>query len=100
MSVELVVTAEAERDIAEAFSWYEEQRVGLGEELVTCLDASLQGIKRMHGIAYRKFRRALVRRFPYFRKSKMNELLSTVCFTQLASQRSGGDAFNNFKVIC
>jgi len=68
MSVELVVTAEAECDIADAFSWYEEQRVGLGEEFLTCVDASLQGIKRMpemHGIAYRKFRRALVRRFPY-----------------------------------
>jgi plasmid stabilization system protein ParE len=68
MSVELVIIAEAERDIAEAFSWYEDQRAGLGEDFLTCLDASLQGLRRMlemHAIAYRTFRRALVRRFPY-----------------------------------
>ena len=42
-----MIIAEAERDIAEAFSWYEDQRAGLGEDFLTCLDASLQGLRRM-----------------------------------------------------
>ncbi|MDA0809840.1 MAG: type II toxin-antitoxin system RelE/ParE family toxin [Planctomycetota bacterium] len=68
MSIELVVTEEAERDIAEAVAWYEERRSGLGEDFLTSLDASLQGLLRMpemHPVAYKTFRRALIRRFPY-----------------------------------
>ena len=68
MSIDLTVTVEAERDIAEAFAWYEERRAGLGEDFLTSLDASLQGLRRMPEmppIAYKTFRRALIRRFPY-----------------------------------
>lgn len=68
MNRELSLTEDAERDILEAFSWYEERRSGLGEDFLTCVDASLQGIRRMpemHAVVYRSFRRALIRRFPY-----------------------------------
>jgi hypothetical protein len=34
MAVDLIITHEAERDIAEAYAWYEEQRIGLGEEFL------------------------------------------------------------------
>jgi hypothetical protein len=35
MAAELIVAPEAERDIEEAYDWYEGQRVGLGEEFLT-----------------------------------------------------------------
>jgi len=32
MAAKLIFVPEAEQDISEAYGWYEEQRVGLGEE--------------------------------------------------------------------
>lgn len=68
MTLELSLSEDAEKDIAEAYAWYEERRSGLGEDFLSCLDAALQGIRRMpemHPIVYQSFRRALIRRFPY-----------------------------------
>lgn len=68
MNLELTLSEDAEKDISEAYAWYEERRLGLGEDFLSCLDASLQGVKRMpemHPIVYQSFRRALIRRFPY-----------------------------------
>jgi hypothetical protein len=48
--------------------WYEDRRVGLGEEFLSCVDASVQRICRapeLHAKVYGDFRRVLVRRFPY-----------------------------------
>ena len=68
MGAELIVAPEAERDIDAAYSWYEAQRVGLGEEFLSCVDACVQGIRRTaegHRILYASYRRGLVRRFPF-----------------------------------
>ncbi len=68
VAAELVVTPDAARDVAEAWEWYEQQRVGLGEEFFGCLDGCLAMTRRMpeiHPKIYADFRRALVRRFPY-----------------------------------
>lgn len=68
MSVELVIAPEAEIDLAGAYSWYEQQRGGLGAEFLNCVDACIQNVIRhpeMYTAVYRSFRRALVRRFPY-----------------------------------
>lgn len=68
MPAELILTPAAVQDVAEAWSWYEGQRSGLGEEFITCLDACLAATQRMpemHARIYEDFRRALVRRFPY-----------------------------------
>jgi len=68
MAAELVVASEAEQDIAEAYAWYEGQRVGLGEEFLSCVDACIEAFRRMpelHAEIYQSYRRALVRRFPY-----------------------------------
>lgn len=68
MAAELVVASEAEQDIAEAYAWYEGQRVGLGEEFMGCVDACIEAFRRlpeMHAEIYQSYRRALVRRFPY-----------------------------------
>ena len=68
MAVELIITPEAEQDLAEAYGWYEDQRAGLGEEFLSCVDACLQAIQRAPrtwAIAHENYRRALVRRFPF-----------------------------------
>ena len=68
MAVRLVISPEAELDLGEAYAWYEEHRLGLGEEFLWCVDACLQAICRKpegHAIIYKNYRRALVRRFPY-----------------------------------
>ena len=68
MAVRLVIAPEAERDIAEAYGWYEARRAGLGEEFLGCVDACIERIARMpetHAPVHEDYRRALVRRFPY-----------------------------------
>ena len=64
----LFVTSAAEEDLAEAWQWYQEQRVGLGEEFVRCVDSCLESIQRspdQYPLIWRTVRRALVRRFPF-----------------------------------
>jgi hypothetical protein len=39
MAAKLVFAPETERDLAEAYAWYEHHRVGLGEEFLACVDA-------------------------------------------------------------
>ena len=68
MDAELTIAPEAEQDLVEAYGWYEEQRVGLGEEFLGCVDACIEAFRRMpqmHAQIYETYRRALVRRFPY-----------------------------------
>jgi plasmid stabilization system protein ParE len=68
MAAELDIVAEAEQDISQAYAWYEEQRVGLGEDFLGCVDACVHAICRgpeIHSVIHENYRRALVRRFPY-----------------------------------
>lgn len=68
MAAELIMALEAEQDIDEAYSYYERQRIGLGEDFLTCVNACIQAICRtpeMHQRVYRDYRRGLVRRFPF-----------------------------------
>jgi len=68
MTTELKLAPEVEQDLSEAYYWYNERRIGLGAEFLTCVDACFQSICRnpeMHSIVYSNCRRALVRRFPY-----------------------------------
>ncbi len=43
MAVELIIAQEAQQDVDEAYSWYEDRRPGLGEEFLTCVDAYDKG---------------------------------------------------------
>jgi plasmid stabilization system protein ParE len=64
----LIILPEAEQDIIDAYDWYQNQELGLGEEFLRCVDASIQFIQRnpeMYEIAHASYRRVLVRRFPY-----------------------------------
>jgi len=68
MAAELIVAPEAEQDIAEAYGWYDGQRVGLGEDFLSCVDACIQSILRnpeLRRVVHENYRRGLVRRFPY-----------------------------------
>jgi plasmid stabilization system protein ParE len=68
MAAELAISPEAANDIESAYAWYEKRRIGLGEEFLGCVDAIIQALSRapeMYPKAYKEYRRALVRRFPY-----------------------------------
>jgi plasmid stabilization system protein ParE len=68
MAVELLIAPEAERDITEAYIWYEGRRSGLGEEFLTSVDACLENIRRgpdIYPVVHESYRRSLIRRFPY-----------------------------------
>jgi plasmid stabilization system protein ParE len=68
MAARLVIAPEAAQDIDEAYDWYERRRVGLGEDFLGSVDASIQAICRapeMHEKVHENYRRGLVRRFPY-----------------------------------
>lgn len=64
----LVVRADAEADIEEAFRWYEARSPGLGTEFVRAVDVVLAAIERQPDVyptACRHARRAVLRRVPY-----------------------------------
>ncbi len=68
MSRTLIVRPEAERDMAEAFDWYENRVSGLGVEFLDRIDVIFQAIARnprQFRVVYRNVRRALTRHFPY-----------------------------------
>ena len=68
MKKALIIRPDAERDLAEAYGWYEARVPGLGSDFLLSIDAALSSIQRtpkMYRIVYENVRRALVRRFPY-----------------------------------
>lgn len=64
----LIVRPEAEADFAQAYAWYEEQRVGLGREFMEEASRCLQSIAQ-RPLSFARAndwtRRAMLRRFPY-----------------------------------
>jgi hypothetical protein len=100
MAAELIVAPEVERDIAQAYDWYEVQRVGLGDDFLSRVDACIQGIVRnpeLHKTIHEQYRRGLVRRFPYavFTSTWRAWSQSIICFTRRATRRNGGGDFHN-----
>jgi plasmid stabilization system protein ParE len=68
MSLAVVARPEVVGDIQEAYSWYETERVGLGEELLSELRQVLDRMAE-HPTMYEEIksgiRRAVLNRFPY-----------------------------------
>ena len=67
-SMKINVRPAALDEMERAWSWYEEQRPGLGDEFRACVDAALAAVARDPRAYPRvegELRRALVRRFPY-----------------------------------
>jgi len=64
----LIIRPEAEDDLREAYSWYEDKRTGLGYDFLLQVDAGLNFIQRnptIHPIEYKGTRKHLIKRFPY-----------------------------------
>jgi plasmid stabilization system protein ParE len=64
----IVVRKAAARDAADAYDWYDEQRVGLGHEFLNEIEATLNRIGSgplLFPVVLDDVRRALVQRFPY-----------------------------------
>jgi toxin ParE1/3/4 len=63
-----LIRPDAERDIAEAYRWYEEQRIGLGADFLLCVEEGLAKIQRApeaYPVVHKNVRRLLIKRFPY-----------------------------------
>ena len=68
MSLKVSIRHEAEIDIEEAATWYEDQRPGLGPEFLDEVLDLCQAIAErpaMYPVVHRQTRRALIRRFPF-----------------------------------
>jgi toxin ParE1/3/4 len=68
VSRQVIIRPNAEADLREAFSWYESQRAGLGDELLIEVRAAmllLENDPERRPLYYRGFRRLITRRFPY-----------------------------------
>jgi toxin ParE1/3/4 len=71
--VRLVLTSAAEKEIAEAASWYSEINADLGLRFISALTSSLESIESQPlsfsrletNDSAREFRRAALKRFPY-----------------------------------
>lgn len=68
MKYKLIVRTEAEDDLKEAFSWYEDKRTGLGYDFLLQFDAGINFVNRnpeIHPIGYKGTRKHVIKRFPY-----------------------------------
>ena len=69
MKQNLILRQEAERDLTEAHAWYEERVPGLGSDFLIIVERTLESIDEnpaQFPVIYRKVRRALLSRFPYW----------------------------------
>jgi plasmid stabilization system protein ParE len=68
MSASIVLRPEAQLDIAEALSWYEEQGGEIGDSFLAAIEDIFQRIRNFpqgYGVEYRQVRAAPLHRFPY-----------------------------------
>jgi plasmid stabilization system protein ParE len=66
--VNVRLTASAERDIADAFAWYEHQREDLGYRFIARVDEAIESITenpKLYAELIGEARRVLVDQFPY-----------------------------------
>jgi plasmid stabilization system protein ParE len=68
MTYKVTLKADAEQDLLDALAWYDQQRPGLGSELLAEVEVVLDRISEnpyLHPVIHRDIRRALTGRFPY-----------------------------------
>jgi plasmid stabilization system protein ParE len=68
MSLPPVFHPDVQGEVDEAYSWYEQQRPGLGDDFLAALEDvynRLQQTPEAHQVIYLDVRRGLPRRFPY-----------------------------------
>lgn len=64
----LILVPEALDDVAEAYVWYENRSVGLGDRFLDRVDECIDRIRRnpeLYQQVHQDYRRAIVHRFPY-----------------------------------
>lgn len=64
----LIIGKEAEKDIREAYDWYERKLKSLGTSFLAEIEATLEKIQEnphLYALVHQSMRRALCRRFPY-----------------------------------
>jgi toxin ParE1/3/4 len=68
MTLLLLITLEAEEDLADAKAWYQRQRAGLEMHFILCVEAAFEQIRRTPEVGTQvapDVRRVVVRHFPY-----------------------------------
>lgn len=85
MTRKVIVRPEAEREIQDAFDWYEERSEGLGAEFLRAADACLASVRRSPGVyqkVHGEVHRALLRKFPYalFYLDREDAIIVLACF--------------------
>lgn len=68
MSLAVYLLPEAERELEEAYRWYERRRVGLGSQFLLAFDAAIERLRRLpegHEWVALRTRKVVLRRFPY-----------------------------------
>lgn len=68
MNRRLVIRPSAESELNGAYLWYEAQRLGLGAEFLSSVEAALALIQHnpeLHPRLHKQIQRALIRRFPF-----------------------------------
>ena len=98
MNYALVFRPEVREEVDEAYTWYESQQLGLGDEFLECIEEMLDRICQMpesYPVVYRDVRRSVVRRFPYavYYRIVSSRVIVTAIF--LASQRPNSMANAN-----
>jgi plasmid stabilization system protein ParE len=85
VTVRVRLTPEAEADIAEAYTWYEDAQTGIGDRFLEAIDEQLRWIgdwPEASPVVHQAIRRSLVRQFPYglFYIVEDDELIVLGCF--------------------
>ena len=81
MNLPLIVNPEAEADLADATAWYDDQKPGLGDELLGCIQEVFDRLRQtpgLYGKVFQDLRLASVRRFPYVVVYRIDEDQITV----------------------
>jgi toxin ParE1/3/4 len=81
VSLPIIVTPAAEADLADARSWYDAQRPGLGDELLDCVGETFDRLRQtpeLFGKVFKNLRATKVRRFPYLAVYRIDEDQITV----------------------
>lgn len=68
MALAVVFRRRVKHDLQAAFDWYEEQRVGLGEDFLTSVKATFSSIElhpELYPTEHGEVRRAVMSRFPF-----------------------------------
>lgn len=68
MTLQVVYRRRVQCDLEAAFDWYEEQRVGLGEQFLVSVQTTFKSIEsfpEIFALVHGEVRRAIVSRFPF-----------------------------------